>query len=153
MAIALKDLTIPLRSLEPERLLTAWEWGVTPGMRPVLVSLFGDVFLQDERGRVHWINTVEGQIAKVAGNGDSFKEALRDRKQRALWLMPELVLQLRKRGIKLGPGQCYAFRTPPFLGGAVVVENIGAADLYAHLRETGRLAAQVAERPPGTRSL
>ena len=50
----------------------------------------------------------------------------------------------------LGPGQVYAFSTPPALGGEVTVENAEVADLEVHLSLMGQLHRQIADLPEGT---
>ena len=130
------DLRLPLAELRGEELLAPWTEYVPAGTRVVLVNVFGDLFLQDPGGRVHWVNTVDGQVSKVADTGVAFKQALESRGQLAVWFMPGMVAELHERGLRPGTGQCYRFRKPPFQGGELSAGNVKLADVYEHQRLT-----------------
>lgn len=50
----------------------------------------------------------------------------------------------------LGEGQCYAFTTPPLLGGDYVVENVWVASWREWFSLTADLFAQTKNLPDGT---
>jgi hypothetical protein len=148
VALEWKDLTLPVDVLDPADLHEDWAWALTPDMRPVLVSAFGDVFLQDARGHVSWINTIDAQVSEVAASSEAFNEALQDPEQLGLWFMPGLVEELHARGTLLGPNQCYGFRKAPFLGGEVTADNVEPTDIQAHLSATAETAHHVKDAAP-----
>jgi hypothetical protein len=53
-------------------------------------------------------------------------------------------------GIRLRPGQCYGFKTPPVLGGQYVVENVGPLPICDYVGAYGTLHEQLRDLPYGT---
>src|SRR5687768_2617031 len=151
MPITLEDLTVDFGHTDRAALLADWEWLIGPHRLPILVTALGHAFVQDTGdGTVHQLDTVFGDVEQVAASEDELRALLGDREFVIERLTAQLVADLRSAGLELGPGQVYAFRTPPALGGEVTVENAEVADLEVHLSLMGQLHRQIADLPEGT---
>ena len=80
-----------------------------------MVTLFGDLFIEDADGAIHFTDTVEGAVAEqVCHSADDFDEILEsDPDDINWWFKPDLVEQAQFLGLRLGPGQCYGFKIHP----------------------------------------
>ena len=67
------------------------------------------------------------------------------------YLMSELVLLARQRGLLLNEGECYEFKIAPFLSGPIEFANLQKMDFKVSLHITGQLIKQVKDLPPGTK--
>jgi hypothetical protein len=65
-------------------------------------------------------------------------------------MLPGLIVELRKAGKTLGPGQVYSFKNPPVLGGEYEVDNFEPMDIEVHFSIFGQIHRQVKDLPPGT---
>ncbi len=138
-------LLIRTADVDAPRLLGFWSWLLREPYHPLVLSKFGDWFLMDRAGRVHWLDLLEGSLTEVAPSGPAFQGRLADPAHVDDWFLPGWVDALWEAGQVPGAGQCYGFRVPPRLGGAVDLANVAVADLAAYQA----WMAQVHRVPPG----
>jgi hypothetical protein len=150
MPLTWNDLFIDISSYAPADLLAEFEWLTGPGVQPVLLTAFGDLFVQKSDGSVWLINTIDGALEPAAPSGAAFKAALQDKAKVGQWALPGLVAELHASGRRLAAKQCYSFKHPPFLGGPVDPENVEPTDICVHLGITGQVMRQTHDLPPGT---
>lgn len=136
--------------LDGAALLAAWAGRLPESVRLLGVSAFGDLFLEGPDGAVRMLDLVSGGIRQVAVCREEFDWGLSDDRHRDEWLLAGLGGRAARAGLRPGPGQCLAFRTPPVLGGQLAVENLVVWDLYAYHAGLAKLLPQVRELPPGT---
>ncbi len=130
-------------------LASAWGWLLRAPFTPLLFSVVGDVFMQDDTGDVFWLNTGTAELSKVATSQAEFADRLSG-EDGAFWLMPELVEQLNAAGKVLQPGWCYTFVTLPiFKDGLYEVANLNPVPAAEHFALTGALHAQIHDLPEG----
>jgi hypothetical protein len=144
-------LTIKLDGLAFDRLLADWRWLVQPSYRPVLMTAFGDLFLRDETGHVHFLDLMAGDFKQVATSEDEFYHLCEDRERRRRWFISFLIIELRKIHGDLASRECYGCKTPLTLGGQLEVENFERTNLQTHYSVLGQLQKQVSQMPPGTK--
>ena len=146
-----EQLTIDPAGLDCDRLLADWRWLVPAGLRPFSLTLFGDWFFEDERGRVVFLDTVAGRLTELAPSRVAFLAARDDPENRDEWYMAYLAERCRERGIVPGPGQCLSFKLPPVLSGSLDVSNVEVCDLLVHQSITAQIHQGVKDLPEGTR--
>jgi hypothetical protein len=59
-------LTIKTDGLPFDSLLSDWRWLVSPEFTPVLMTAFGDLFLCDQSGHIHFLDLMSGQFKQVS---------------------------------------------------------------------------------------
>ena len=148
--IPLNELTISKEEFDAPRLLAHWERRVPQHLQPLFLSTFGDWFLRDSDDRIQMFDLVTGELKQVAYSRTEFEALLELEEYQREWLMSHLVEQLRQSGLARARGQCYAFRTPPMLGGQLSPSNVVVWDLAAYQSGTSKVHQQVGGLPPGT---
>jgi hypothetical protein len=146
------DYLIDHSRFDWKNMLGEWEWLFEDEMEvaPWLMNRFGDLFFTDEQGAVNWLNINDGELTEVAASEEEFIELLEvDENVSELFLMA-LVDELAESHRKLGPGQCFAFRTLPVLGGEYDVANIHIVAVSDYWRYCGKVFAQLDGLPDGT---
>lgn len=150
MKITWSDLTIDPQGLDAASLLDEWRWLVPRHLEPVVISALGDLFLQDQQGRIFWLDTGWGQLTEVARDFEDFEKQLQDHETATEWFIPQLVGDLMAKGKELGQGQCFGFVVPPVLGGEIALDNFEPIDVAVHVGVLGQIHRQVKDLPPGT---
>ena len=148
--IPLSELTISTEEFDARVLLAHWEWRIPPHYRPLFLSTFADWFLRDADDRVHMFDLVSGELKQIADSRPEFEALMEVEEYQREWLMSHLVEQLQRSGVARPRGQCYAFRTPPMLGGQLSPTNIVLWDLDAYQSGTSKIHQQLFQLPPGT---
>jgi T6SS immunity protein Tdi1, C-terminal len=133
-----------------ESLLAEWSWRVPENYLPILLSLFGDWFLLDPEGRVHMLDLISCELSQIAANETEFFAKLETEELRREWLRSHLVEAAERVGIQRSSSQCFAFRTPPMIGGKFALSNIVPWDFAKYQIGTSKVLQQVAHLPPGT---
>ena len=128
-----------------------WSWRVPETFRPILLSLFGDWFLLDTDGRVHILNVISCELYEIAANETEFFVELETEERRREWLRSHLVEAAEQAGIERSPSQCFAFRTPPIIGGKFALSNVMPWDFVKFQIGTSKVLQQVADLPIGTK--
>jgi len=146
-----KRLSIDPSTLDCDRLLSDWRWLVPLDLRPFSLTLFGDWFFEDDCGRVHFLDTVGGQLSQIAPTRDAFL-AMRERPENLdQWYMADLALLCLDRGLRPAAGQCLSFKIPPVLSGPLDLDNIEVCDLIVHESITAQIHRGVKNLPAGTK--
>jgi hypothetical protein len=130
-----------------QRFLAPWEWLTGPvarWSRVVLLTAFGDWFLEDGAGQVWLLDGVHGRLQLVASDRAELAAALAVPQNVAAWFRPDLVDALREV-LPLGPGECWAWRVSPRLGAPVDPTNVRTARLDVHMLAMGTLARALAQ--------
>jgi len=148
--IPLADLKITEDEFDPSRLIAHWTWRVPVHFQPLFLSTFGDWFFCDPDDRVYLFDLVAGELKQIADSRAEFEALLELEEYQREWLMSHLVEQLRRLSILRPRGQCYAFRTPPILGGQLSPSNIVVWDLETYQSGTAKIHRQIGGLPPGT---
>jgi hypothetical protein len=151
MAITLDDLTVNFGHLKREAVLEDWHWLIGRAKQPILLTALGDAFLQEpEDNTVHFLDAGSGELSEVVDSFEEFQALLRDNEFVTNFFLPGLIVNLRKAGKTLQPGEIYSYTHPPVLGGECAVENFEPANIEVHFSITGQLCEQVANLPEGT---
>lgn len=150
MPITMNDLTISPNGVEMNQLLHEWEWLMCEPMSPILLTALGDVFAQGNSRAVYFLDANIGTIEQIAANGDEFQNRLRDVRFVTEKLLPARILELRKAGITLKPGEVYSHSHPMVLGGEDTDENIAPTHVSVHLSLYGQIHRQIKDLPEGT---
>jgi hypothetical protein len=150
MGNSINDYLLDLSQLSWSDTLRTWTW-LLPSQGDVwLVNRFGDLFLVVQDGSVHLLDVGAGSLEPVASSKVEFREKLQDPECLDQWFLPDLVDALVAAGIELKPGQCYAFKQLPVLGGEYEVANFAPLDAAEWIRCCGSIHLQLRDLPDGT---
>lgn len=127
---------------DTEPWLASWRWLIGDDARLLGVTVMGDVFLQDPKGQVFWLDTGRANFERVAENEEQWRRMLPSHGPR--WLHAKVLEQLRAAGIEPPPGQVFSWRLLPMLGGHLSPDNIDMVPPLVHLTASGRQAQAVA---------
>ena len=144
-------LTIQTDGLPFDSLLCDWRWLVSPVFTPVLMTAFGELFLRDQSGHIHFLDLMSGQLKQVAASQEEFDRLCEDREQQRSWFIGFLLMEVRKLRGELASGECYSCRTPLSLGGQLEEDNFERKDLQVHYSILGQLHRQTRHLPPSTK--
>jgi hypothetical protein len=144
-------LTIKTDGLPFDALLSDWRWLVSPDFTPILMTAFGDLFLRDQAGRIHFLDLMSGEFKQVAESQEEFDRLCEDRERRRSWFIGFLLMEVRKLRGELAAGECYSCEIPLSLGGQLDAENFQRTDLHVHYSILGQLHQQTKHLPPGTK--
>jgi hypothetical protein len=127
--------------------LSAWEPLAPAGVTPFATNLFGDAFFLDPAGAVHMLSRAGASCEQVSPSIDEFRQRLAEDEDG--WQLRPLADRCAAAGKVLGEGQCYAFVTPPFLGGEYDVENVRVGSWREWFALTADLYNQIKDLPDG----
>lgn len=116
--------------------------------RILRTNLFGDAFLVDDVGAVHMLERSACTISKIASSEEQFWRDVHNDGEG--WQLRPLVHECRRAGNVLEEGQCYAFTTPPILGGDYAEPNVWVAPWRDWFAFTAHLFQQTKDLPDGT---
>jgi hypothetical protein len=108
---------------------------------------FGDAFIVGDNGAVHMLERVGCSAEQIATSEEEFWREVRDDPHG--WQLRPLADECRRAGKVLADGQCYAFTTPPVLGGDYTVENVWVAPWREWFSLTADLFQQIKGIPDG----
>ena len=131
--------------------LDSWRWLGIDKFRPLLVTAFGDIFFDTPSG-IQFLNTIDGSLKYAAEdmlNGLYWLLSSSDGREK--WLLEILVRGAQARGQILAAGQCYDFKIPPALGGAMDVGNVHMTNFAVKMNIAGQMHRQAKALPPETR--
>lgn len=127
--------------------LSPWS-SILPGtVRVLRTNLFGDAFVVDIAGAVHMLERGACTSQWIAATESAFWDAVETDDEG--WQLRPLVDDCRRAGMFLVDGQCYAFTTPPVLGGEYVVANVWVAPWQEWFGFTADLFQQIKDIPNG----
>jgi len=127
--------------------LSAWSSILPTPARALRTSLFGDAFVVDGEGAVHMLQRAACTANHIAPSEEEFWRAVGDDIHG--WQLRPLADDCRRAGRVLADGQCYAFTTPPVLGGGYTVENVWVASWNEWFSFTADLFQQIKNLPDG----
>ena len=130
--------------------LASWGWLGLDDQVPMFASLFGDVFLRAPDDGWWYLDTVEGNVARLWDSQAALVEDLSTDAGRDRYLLEALAVGAAGRGLTLGPNEVYHFMPPPVLGGTFDIANIVVYDFAVAVGLSGQLHDQVRHLPPGT---
>jgi hypothetical protein len=132
----LASIDLPLLA---ESLSENWWWLESiRELRPVALTLAGDVFLVDRNNAVFFLDTSYGVLEQVASGNDSFRARLQDEAFTRSILRMDLVDELRSRGSIPKRNECYLFDIPS-VGGTVSADRARAGSFQVKLDFLGQL--------------
>ena len=89
--------------------LESWDWHDFTGKEPIAVTAFGDVFFESKEG-IYFLDKVSGEFTVVCKTKEELEKILNTPDGQDHYLMSELVLLARERGLLLNEGECYEFQ-------------------------------------------
>jgi hypothetical protein len=137
-----------IRTDGPEipEMLGYWDWKTGPGYHPLVMSKFGDWFLADPQGKVHWLELLEGTFNCVANSVEEFEQLMVQTAKLNEWFWLPWCYKLHDDGLIPQEGQCFGFKVPPKLGAPADLSNVEVANLPAYQF----WMSQIHKIPPGT---
>lgn len=132
-------------------LLSEWRWLVPETLQPILVTAFGDMFLTSSSGKVHFLDTLCGELIEAADSHTEFEQLCDDREYRRIYFQSFFVIEMRKMHGELAAQECFSVDVPPTLGGDLEPENFDRTDLATHFSALGQLHRQKKDLPAGTK--
>lgn len=146
----LQRLTICIGGLDCDQLLSDWRWLGPDDLQLVSMTKFGDCFLEDRRGCIHFLDTLGGRLTPIAPSNEAFLTEREKPENLDEWFMIDFTLLCWESGLRPAAGQCLSFKIPPILSGAVELENVEVCDLLVHQSIMGQLHRNVKDLPEGT---
>ncbi|WP_375380384.1 T6SS immunity protein Tdi1 domain-containing protein [uncultured Sphingomonas sp.] len=140
------DYFLPAAADHPD--LSAWVPLLPSQYRVLRTNLFGDHFLVDGAGAVHMLDRGGCSVELIARSEEEFWREVQDDPEG--WQLRSLADECRQAGKTLADGQCYAFTTPPILGGVYTVENVWMAPWREWFSFTSDLFKRVEGLPDGS---
>ena len=139
-----------ISGISSERLLYEWKWLVPEECKIVAVNPFGDLFLEDDQGRVQWLDVTSGTISALATSASEFQEEGKNTANRNGWFLEELAGRAEQKGFRPGKGQCVGYKIPSvFKESSNAIENMYVADLYEYVSFMGDIHRQMRDVPDG----
>jgi hypothetical protein len=142
---------ISLEGLSSEELLEDWAWLLRNTFTLIALNNFGDMFLRDEGGKVHFLELATGQVTTIAESMEEFQRLSEDKNYRARWFLLGLLTELDHAGMAITKGECFGFKKPPVLGGRIELSNIEITQLSVYASLMGQIHQQVRNLPPGAK--
>jgi len=133
------------------RALDSWKWLPLDGLTILAVSAFGEVFFRNNTGAIFHLDTIEGQLSKVANDTEELASILDDEEAQDKILLGGFVIGARTRGMVLDEGECYDFKIAPILGGPMNAEQLGKTSFVVKLDFAGQIHEQVKDLPAGAK--
>jgi hypothetical protein len=115
------------------------------------LSPFGDWFLAQPDGMVSRLDLLEGSFERLGVSVPEFWRLLDTDRGEDEWLQVGHVLALEERGVGLARGECYTYRVPPRIGGAIGVDNMCPGALGGYQFFCSQLHRQLDALPDGGR--
>ena len=117
-----------------------------------LAAKTGDAFLRDSHdGSIHFLDTVSGEIERIASDEQGFESVMALRENAQRWLMTDVVKGQAVLGMSPGPDQCLSFKIPPALGGQLDPGNFELSSILVHFSINGQIHQQIKDLPAGAR--
>ena len=140
---------LPVERDDWSELLRDWAELIPAKTTRWLLSRFGELFLEQQDGKIGMLQVSAFQYQVVAQNKTDFLEWLDDPDKLAEWFLAPLLAQLEAAGKSLKPAYCYSFITPLGLGGAVDAANVMLLPLHEHFKCFGEIFRQIKDVPDG----
>ncbi|HKE95993.1 MAG TPA: T6SS immunity protein Tdi1 domain-containing protein [Povalibacter sp.] len=131
-------------------LLRPWRWLLPASFTIWMVNRFGEVIMVVEDGSVHRLDIGAGTLERVAESREDFGARMDIDDNAGNWFMICLVDDCVAGNLHPGPGQCYAFRILPSLGGEYSLENVMVASIRDYYEFSAQVHEQLRGVPDGT---
>jgi hypothetical protein len=148
--IALCDYLIDHAGINWSAALNSWHWLVPREFTLWLVNRIADLFIVLPDGTIHMLDVGGGTLEKIAESRHEFCVRIDEEDNANAWLAIPLVDKLEAAGVILAPGQCYAFKQLPILGGDYVAENFSPLSVGDWVASCGSIHEQLRDVPDGT---
>lgn len=125
------------------RALGLWPELAGRRIRPLMVTAFGDIYVESAEGEVLVADPVELKCSHAAESVTHLEQLFADRSWAQERLMTELLMLAQERGVRREQHQVFAITPHPSFTGALRVENLVAMDLYVW----HRICSQLREPP------
>lgn len=109
--------------------LALWPELAGQRVRPLLVSAFGDIYVETEAGEVWVAAPIDLACVFVAGSVQEFQQLFTNAQWKEEWLMTEFALLADEHGIKREPHQVFAFAPHPCFIGSLRIEQLMPMDI------------------------
>jgi hypothetical protein len=149
--MSLNDLIRDIANIDQSDLLSAWQWKLEKGMKIVMITNLGDLFLQDENGSIFWLLSDGGELKKIADNYSQFQQMLLEEEMIDNWCLPLLIEKFVNAGMTLQPNEVYSPLKMTVLGGTYDTSNFKPTDMSVHFQFTGVICEQIKDLPDGTK--
>ena len=121
---------IPIENLSADKLLEDWIWLLKKPYSSVALSSFADMFLQDERGKICFLELATRKRTRVAERIVEFQRLSSDVSNQERWFLLGLLTELERAGMQIASGECFGLKKPPALGGRIELSSMEIAPLY-----------------------
>jgi hypothetical protein len=150
MPFSIKGLTRDISKVTERDILSCWLWKLDQDMKIVMISNFGDLFLESEEGSIYWLLTDGGELKKIANDRNEFEKLLNKEEYIDNWFLPALVEKLLSVGMELEENEVYGLKKMAVLGGVYDIDNFLPTDMSVHFAFTGQICEQIKDLPDGT---
>ena len=133
--------------LDIERLLPNWRWLVCGHKRLVARSAFGDLFLEDDAGKILRLDVSIGKLETIAESDTGFRELTGNPATRDKWFAEADECGFAAKGLAPNEVQCIGFDIPLVFKEGVRKPYL--IDIYEHVSFLGDLNQQIANVPDG----
>jgi hypothetical protein len=133
----------PVSHLDVDRLLANWRWLCPQKMRLITRNAFGDLFLCDDGGCVHWLDVGVGKLEQLTDSEEQFHACLRVEEFRERWFGDVAEENAANRGLLPNADQCIAFAVPIVFKEGGKDNKPYIIDLYEGLSFLGDLHQQL----------
>jgi hypothetical protein len=138
-----------VQHLDIDRLLAEWRWLCPKPMRLVVRSVFADLFLADESGKIIRLDVAIGKIEVVARSETQFRELAENHENREQWFAESDEQAFSAKGLIPTETQCIAFDIPLVFADAGKPRKPYIADIHEQVSFLGDLNRQIADTPDG----
>ena len=109
--------------------LSVWPELASRRIRPLLVTAFGDIYVETDAGEVLAAKPIELECVRVCGSVEELQQLFSDAKWAEENLITNLALLAKERGTTRQHHQVFAFAPHPSLTGKLRVENLMPMDI------------------------
>ncbi len=145
----IKKYLISIDNLDINKISSNWKW-LSGDKTIVALTKSGDMLLKDNDEKLYFLNVGSGSIEHKADNFQDFFQAKLSNELIEKILLPSVIDNLEKKGIKLEKGQIYSYIILPILGGKYDEKNMFAVDIYEHFNLTSEIHFKIKDLPDGT---
>lgn len=146
----LRDHALSLDQPLVEEALSFWQWLVPAGCRPLVITRFGDWFLEGADSGLLFLDLLEGALKHLSTTAGDLQEASSVTRF-ADELSVDWVEVCHRQGMLLGPGQCYGWKIHPVIGGPLSSANIQPFGFRVYQSLNAQLHQQLRAQPGGGR--
>jgi len=109
--------------------LALWPELAGSRVRPLIVSAFGDIYVEKEAGDVWVVKPIELECVRVCGSVEELQKLFSDPEWATENLITDLALLAKQRAIPREPNQVFAFAPHPLFTGSLGIEQLIPMDV------------------------